>query len=112
MAADEEFGYFRGEGGSVWRMSLPLPEVMEEKLTKGYLQRVNEDGTPYSADGGAHGVLPKPGEHNPPDDGELPEPPARTASKAEWVGYAVHVGGMAPDDADAMTKADLIEEFG
>ncbi|WP_067470007.1 hypothetical protein [Actinomadura macra] len=94
MAA--EVGYFRGEGGGVWPMDLPLDEVMAEKVTKGYLVRVNADGSPYAE----------------PDA----EPPPQSAVKAEWVGYAVRHPDesrrMSPDDAEALTKADLIERFG
>ena len=38
-------------------------------------------------------------------------PPAQSALKAEWVEYAVDQG-MPMDEAEAKTKADLIEEFG
>jgi hypothetical protein len=93
-------GYFRGEGGGIHAMDLPLPEVMHQKLTKGYLQRVNEDGTPYTEPTDTTGGAPA-----------APQRPAQSASKAEWVGWAVH-NGMAPDDADAQTKHDLIEKFG
>jgi hypothetical protein len=89
-----ESAYYRGEGGTIWEMDLPLPEVMQEKAVKGYLKRVNEDGTAY-----VEAVE------------EEPQRPAKTASKAEWVGWAVH-NGMTPDDADALTKNDLIEKFG
>jgi hypothetical protein len=102
-----EHGWFRGEGGGIWRMDLPLPEIMAEKVTKGYLQRVNEDGTPY-VDATA--------EPTSGGDGEAPTEdvprPAQSAPKAEWVGYAVRAGGMTPDDAEALTKHDLIDRFG
>jgi hypothetical protein len=81
-----------GEGGGIFEMSLPLPEAIEDRLAKGYLRRVNQDGTPYS-------------------DGVPPVRPASSSAKVEWVGWAVH-HGMTPDDADALTKADLIEKFG
>ena len=87
-------GFFKGEGGTIWEMDLPLPEVMQEKVVKQYLKRVNEDGTPYVEDAE-----------------QEPQRPATSAKKAEWVGWAVH-NGMDPDDADAMTKDDLIEKFG
>ena len=47
-------------------------------------------------------------------EGQEPEVtrPAHSAAKAEWVGYAVRAHGMTPDDAEALTKADLIERFG
>lgn len=95
----DEVAYFRGEGGGIWKMDLPLPEQMAAQLTKGHLTRVNPDGSPYTP---------------PASGGERPsvDPPSPSALKAEWVGYAVRVHGLAPDDAEAMTKADLIERYG
>jgi hypothetical protein len=93
--ADRETGWFRGSGGGVIQMDLPLPEVMADQFTKGYLTRVNEDGSPY--------VEPS---------AEVEQPPAVNASKAHWIGYAVRVHGVKPDDAEAMTKNDLVEKFG
>ncbi|MFC4006636.1 hypothetical protein ACFOY2_05350 [Nonomuraea purpurea] len=93
---DRETGWFRGAGGIVWQMDLPLPEVMADQLTKGYLTRVNQDGSPYaekSAD-------------------EPEQPPAANASKAIWVGYAHRVHGVPIDDAEALTKHDLMELYG
>lgn len=94
-----ETAYFQGDGGGIHAMDLPLPEVMQEKVTKGYLRRVNADGTPYS----------DPSEAG--DASGVKERPAQSASKAEWVGWAVH-NGMTPDDAEALTKQDLIDRFG
>jgi hypothetical protein len=90
----------KGEGGVIWELSLPLHETIADKLRKGYLQRVAADGN----------VLP------PVDDEDqvpgLPgRRPALNAVKAEWVGWAV-TQGMTPDDADALTKAELIDKFG
>jgi hypothetical protein len=101
-----DHGYFVGEGGGKpIRMTLPLPKPMQQQLTKGYLRRVNQDGTPYRQ------YEPEPAA----GDGDQPppaEPPAGSALKAEWVGYAVRAHGMKPDDAEAMTKQDLVERFG
>lgn len=91
--------YVRGEGGAVIAMDLPLPEGIADRLTKGLIRRVNEDGTPY--------VERK-------DDGvpALPtKTPAKNAPKAEWVGWAV-AQGAAPEDAEASTKGDLVELYG
>jgi hypothetical protein len=44
-----------------------------------------------------------------PDD--MPEPPARSASKAEWVEHAVD-RGEERGTAEAATKAELIERHG
>jgi hypothetical protein len=93
-----ETGWFRGEGGVIYEMDLPLREVMQEKVTKGYLVRV------AGPDGGQYVASDETGEPADPD-----RRPAQNAAKAEWVGYAVRVHGLTPDDAEAMTKADLIE---
>ncbi|MFF7982286.1 hypothetical protein ACFZDK_24680 [Streptomyces sp. NPDC007901] len=104
--------YVRGEGGGIHAMDLPLPEPIQERLTKGMLQRVNEDGSPYTA----------PADEEPTGVGKTPAPgqqvaglpltePAKTANKPEWVGWAV-VKGATPEEADGMTKADLIEKYG
>jgi hypothetical protein len=90
--------FIRGEGGSIFKMDLPLHETIEDRLLKGYLTRVNEDGSPYVEGQDETPALPT-------------ERPALSASKATWVGWAVHEG-MTPDDAEALTKTDLIEKFG
>lgn len=84
--------FIRGEGGSVFKMDLPLHEAIAERLTKGYLVRVNEDGSLYA---------------------EQPaKMPAKNAPKAAWVGWAVKAHGVAPDDAEAATLSDLVELYG
>lgn len=93
-----------GEGGSIFKLDLPLHEIIEEKLLKGHLRRVNEDGTPYEEPAAGDG-----------DSGDgvptLPgTKPAVNAAKIDWVGWAVACGAS-PDDADAMTKTDLIEKY-
>jgi hypothetical protein len=87
-----------GEGGAIFEMTLPLSEPIQDRLTKGYLKRVNADGTPFVEK----------------TDRTAPAP---YASKGEWVGWAVHISQttgtpLSPDDAEAMTKTDLIEQFG
>lgn len=99
--------YLRGEGGGIHAMDLPLPEPIEERLRKGMLARVNEDGSPYIAANEGGTADPGPGG---PGTAPLAEP-SKSASKADWVGWAV-VGGASPEDADGMTKADLIEKYG
>lgn len=93
-----ETQYFLGEGGVVWAHDLPLSEPIAEKVTKGYLRRVHSDGSPWTDEQG-----------KPP----ATEPrPAVNAPKADWVGYAVRSHGVEPDEADGMTKADLVEKYG
>lgn len=88
-----------GEGGGIHSMDLPLPEPIADRLAKGLLRRVNEDGTPYVEK----------------SDDEVPtvptEAPAKSAPKAEWVGWAV-AQGADPEDAEGSTKGDLIELYG
>lgn len=84
--------HIRGEAGNVFELSLPLHEVIAERLSKGYLTRVNPDGTDWV------------------EDAARTKPPV-AASKAEWVGWAVY-NGAKPDDAEALTKTDLIEKYG
>ncbi|MFG3037784.1 hypothetical protein ACGFYZ_12830 [Streptomyces sp. NPDC048330] len=45
---------------------------------------------------------------NGPDDTKRP---ARSASKAEWVAYAVALGGE-QDDAEQLTRDQLAEQYG
>jgi hypothetical protein len=88
-----ETGFFRGAGGTVFELDLPLSEVMQDQATRGQLVRVNEDGSPFEA--------------------EPPKQPALGASKAEWVGYALAVDKkLTVDAADAMTRNDLAEKYG
>lgn len=93
--------FVRGEGGSIFKLDLPLHESIEDRLAKGYLTRVaNADGDPYVPEPEAPVVAAPPSER-----------PALDAPKADWVGWAV-VNGMTPDDAEALTAQDLIEKFG
>lgn len=98
---DREPGWFRGSGGVIWRMDLPLPEHMAEQVVKGYLTRVNEDGSTF--------VAPAPEDES---SSEVEKPPSANASKGHWVGYAHRVHKVSIDDAEAMTKTDLMEKYG
>lgn len=107
-------GFFMEAEGHVVEMDLPLPEPLADRLTKGYLKRVNADGSPWTGEV----VDPLDGETDEVEQhGETDEPvvdlevarPNVNASKAEWVGYAVKGLGMDPDDAEAATKQDLID---
>jgi hypothetical protein len=98
MAAAET-GFFRGAGGGIFELSLPLSENFEQQRVRGQLVRVDENGDPWTDQAA------------PADDG--PVRPPVNAPKNEWVGYAVAVDAdLTIDDADAMTKNDLIEKYG
>jgi len=89
--------YIRGEGGGVHAMDLPLHESVQERLAKGQLIRVNPDGSPYTG-------LAQEAVAAPPTTR-----PSKAAPKAEWVGWAVTVHQLTPDNAEAMTKQDLTD---
>jgi hypothetical protein len=91
-----ETQFFRASGGLLLELDVPLNENMQQQVDRRELVRVNPDGSPY-------GSLDSAG-----DELQLP---SKAAPKNEWVGYAVSQG-MSVDDADAMTKNDLIEKFG
>jgi len=88
-----------GEGGTIFALAPnAVTEPIADRLRRGYLKRVNADGTPFKEKSAR--VAPK-----------------TTDPKADWVGWAVHVSQttdtpITPDDADALTKQDLIEMFG
>lgn len=94
-------GFFQGSGGAIIEMNLPLPELYAEQVTKGHLRRVNGADDPGPYEGDAEGS----------EQGAEPVKPAGSAPKSEWVGWAVH-NGATVDDAEAMTKADLIDKYG
>jgi hypothetical protein len=86
--------------GLVLDLELPLTDAYAQQATKGLLVRVNEDGSPYT------------GEASDASQGAgVTTKPAVNAPKAQWVGWAVHEGADV-DDAEAMTKQDLIEKYG
>jgi hypothetical protein len=98
---DADVIHVRGEGGSVFALALPLSEPIAERLTKGHIRRVNDDGSEYTA----------PAEPSGEQVPSLPtQQPALSAAKSEWIGWAV-VCGEKPDDAEALTKGDLIEKY-
>lgn len=106
--AETETIYVRGEGGGIHAMDLPLPEPIQDRLARGLLRRVNEDGSPYlGADVDASAVVEDGGEpavHASPDGR-----PPQAAPKSEWMAYVVRLGKLSAEDAANYTKADLID---
>lgn len=85
--------HVRTEAGTVILMDLPLDRFIQERVDKGYLRIIDRDHS----------------------DG--PRKPAINDPKKAWVGWAVQStrdgeSPVSPDDADAMTKQDLIDRFG
>lgn len=98
-SADErEYGYFLGEGGTVFMLDLPVHETIAERIAKKEIRRVNEDGTPFV-------------EAEPEAEAAPASAPASSAPKAAWVEWAVSQGADQAE-AEAMTKLNLIGEYG
>jgi len=97
-----ETGLFRGEGGHVWEMDLPLGEAHAKREREGALVRVNEDGSPFTESA-----------EEPTEPAATQEPskkPNKASSKADWVEWAVHQGADR-DEAESLTLAVLIERY-
>lgn len=96
--------WFRGEGGAVFEMDLPLSDPIAQRVTAGAITRVaGPEGDPYEPVDGDAPVVPVPA---PPT-----ERPADTARKPDWVAWAV-VRGADLETASGMTKQDLIDKYG
>jgi hypothetical protein len=98
-----ETAFFRGEGGHVWEMDLPLGEQHARAHKEGRLVRVNEDGSPFEE----HAEEPKAPEPQPAD---APQP-SKAGSKKDWVAYAV-AQGADEATAESMTRDELADVFG
>lgn len=94
-----------GEGGGIFELSLPLHETIADKLKKGLVRRVNSDGSPFDEHARPAGT--EPSDARPPVN----------ARKEDWVAWSVAESARreAPitvDDAQALTKEQLIEAYG
>lgn len=94
-----------GEGGVTQTYDLPLSEVMVDQLARGAVTPA--DGS----EGAAESILSTDDDTEVAPDDAPDGPPAKSASKAEWVAYAVTQGADAAD-ADELKKDDLIEAYG
>jgi len=90
--------HFKGEGGHMWEMDLPLREQHARDEKEGRLVRVNPDGS----------SLAEPAEE--PAAQEPPKKPNKASSKADWVTWAAHQGA-GQEEAESLTLAALIERF-
>ncbi|WP_319054798.1 hypothetical protein [Streptomyces europaeiscabiei] len=97
--------YIRGEGGGIHAMDLPLHESVQDRLSRGLIHRVNEDGSHYT------GSEPAPADPGAPATPAEPTAgrPAVNAPKSEWIAHVVARGLMSADDAANLTKVDLID---
>ncbi|MFF0426905.1 hypothetical protein ACFYUJ_21135 [Streptomyces sp. NPDC004520] len=106
--------HVRGEGGAVIAMDLPLAEGIQERFDRGLIQRVNADGSPYSATPTPAAPPTDPDQDEGDDDGQEPPAPAAdrpaiNAPKSDWIAYVVKRGLLSAEGAANYTKADLID---
>lgn len=86
----DEVAKFRGAGGAVFDLSLPLSDNLQRQVERGELVRLDA-----------------------PEPPAAPKRPNKAASKDEWIGWARHVDpDRSLDELDAMTRNDLIEKYG
>ncbi len=118
----------RGEGGAEYDLDVPdggvQRELFEDMVRKGRMFVLGADGSPLPVD--ADGPVPGTDEY---DQAQAPEPeptpeledderveaellpPPASALKPEWIAYAISQGAD-PQDAEAASKADLVETYG
>ena len=96
--------------------TLPLDEHAEKQWRAGELVRVHADGTEWDEaeddpDALAETSDPAGGDPAAPggDDFTLPARPRDSAHRRHWVAYAVELGACSQDEADGMTRAQLVE---
>ena len=105
--------WMRGEGGSVIKMDLPLPEAIQQRVDAGMIVRVNEDGSAWSDS--TPEPTPEPASEDAAElarDDVGPVRPERANPKSRWVEYAQLVSDLTREEAEALTKAELISRFG
>jgi hypothetical protein len=104
-------------------MDLPLPYDIARRVEAGHIVRVNEDGTdlePPKSDSASDPVVDDEpeavAESEQHDESatvvDAPAKPKAANPKADWVTYAGSVSDLSVIEADAMTKAQLVERFG
>lgn len=102
--------YERGSGGHVAERIRPVPgsaddehmQVLAADPASGWRRIPDPDEVPAEDPDG--------GDPKDPADGPPPDRPAKSASKADWVTYAV-AQGVDPAEADAATRDALVERF-
>lgn len=98
MADNEgpEVRWYRGEGGVVWKLELPLTTEMADQVRLGRLVEVPE---------------PKGGEVDTSSQRVAAREPNANEPKSVWMEYAI-AHGMSRQDANNTSRNDLIAKFG
>lgn len=105
MAADEKSSkWFRGEGGTVIELDLPLSEEMADQVRLGKMVEVPApSGDPSSSDP-AYPMSSK-------SLRVAKREPSPGDAKSLWVDYAI-AHGMSRAEANLASRAELVEKFG
>ena len=108
--------HLAADGGVPIGFTLPLGEYVRKQWEAGELVRVNGDGTPWDEAGDDPDTLAaaqqaseepaEPGGDEPPG---VPVRPRDSAHRRHWQAYAVDLGACTKDEADGMTRAQLVE---
>jgi hypothetical protein len=110
--------YVRGEGGSIIKMDLPLPEGIQQRFDAGLIVRVHRNGALWDdkPESEPHVETDEEREAREQAEDEArpvgPVKPSRADSKAQWVDYAKLSSDVDHDEIESMTKAQLVERFG
>jgi hypothetical protein len=100
MADDKEYRYYRGEGGVVWELELPLSPEMADQVRLGRMIEVpkpEDVGDDTQADGRMRTAV-------------AMREPAPHEPKSVWVDYAV-ANGWSYADAQNASRNELVEKL-
>lgn len=112
--AEKETVFVLCDNGAVMPHDLPLPTGIADRVARGQLRLVNEDGSAIQGDASTVRAP----DSTPADDHGVMDlgtgtirRPGVNAPKNEWVAWAV-AQGLTVNEADGMTKAELFDLFG
>ena len=110
--------YLQAPGGAPLGLSLPLHWAIDAQWRRGELSRVHPDGSPWEEYGQdpdslaavleAESDVPGAAGDGDPEGDAVTRPRANAAVKA-WREYAVAIGACTADEAEALTRAQLVE---
>lgn len=108
---EKDFTFLRLESGIVMKYDLPLHETLIDQLRVGRIHEVASLDSTEIPPVRIAKIDPNGQPFEPKAPGLPTERPAVKDNKPAWVGWAV-ANGMPIDDAEALTKDQLIDQFG
>lgn len=107
--AAEKSVHIRGEGGAIFEMDpSKMSPDLKRRLRLGYLRQVNPDGSPLRDHAPAPAPAPAGAGGGLVDEEPMPRP-NKSAPKKDWVMYAVTALGLDAEQAEGMTRQELID---